>query len=156
MAPETEINPEPHTLRRAIEADLNGLLDLYRYLNPRDPWPDPDRSKIAWAALLGSTNTTVYVAETGGRLVGSCTLIIVPNLTRGARPYGLIENVVTHAEARRRGIGHAVLKIALENAWAADCYKVMLMTGRKDEGTLKFYEAAGFERGKTAFEIRRE
>lgn len=33
-----------------------------------------------------------------------------------------------------------------------DCYKVMLMTGRRDEATLRFYEAAGFSRNaKQAF-----
>jgi hypothetical protein len=31
-------------------------------------------------------------------------------------------------------------------AWAAGCYKVMLMTGRKDEATFSFYGAAGFAR----------
>jgi GNAT superfamily N-acetyltransferase len=123
-------------VRHAIVTDLNGVLDLYRHLNPGDPWPDPDRSKTAWAALLASTGTTVFVVDAGGQLQASCTLVIVPNLTRNARPYGLIENVVTHAEARRRGLGHLILKAALDTAWAADCYKVMPMTGRKDEGTL--------------------
>ena len=37
-------------------------------------------------------------------------------------------------------------------AWRERCYKVMLMTGRKDEHTLRFYEQAGFDRhGKQAF-----
>jgi GNAT superfamily N-acetyltransferase len=79
----------------------------------------------------------------------------VPNLTRGARPYGLIENVVTHPDWRGRGIGTAVLHHALNLAWDADCYKVMLLTGRTDEATLGFYERAGFAGGeKTGFVAR--
>jgi GNAT superfamily N-acetyltransferase len=82
--------------------------------------------------------------------------VIIPNLTRGVRPYGLIENVVTHPGHRRTGLGRAVLSAALETAWGADCYKVMLATGFRREETLRFYEKAGFEReGKTFFEARR-
>ena len=85
-------------------------------------------------------------------LVTSCVLVTVLNLTRGCKPYGLIENVVTHAAHRNRGYGKAVLAEALSFAWSQGCYKVMLMTGRKDEHTLRFYEQAGFDRhGKQAF-----
>jgi GNAT superfamily N-acetyltransferase len=106
--------------------------------------------------LLGSGLTTVIVADTGGLLVSSCTLAIIPNLSRGARPYGVIENVVTHADYRGAGLGRAILRAALDIAWQADCYKVTLATGSKQEATLRFYQGAGFERGgKTYFEVRR-
>ena len=77
---------------------------------------------------------------------------MIPNLTRGGRPYGVIENVVTQAEHRACGFGKAVLAEALSAAWSQGCYKVMLMTGRKDEATFQFYESAGFDReAKQAF-----
>ncbi|MBI5604401.1 MAG: GNAT family N-acetyltransferase [Deltaproteobacteria bacterium] len=70
----------------------------------------------------------------------------------GGRPYGLIENVVTHKNYRRRGHGKAVLHHALNYAWSKGCYKVMLLTGRKDESTYRFYESAGFDQNaKQAF-----
>ncbi|MFM1897355.1 MAG: hypothetical protein RLZZ385_2429 [Pseudomonadota bacterium] len=37
---------------------------------------------------------------------------------------------------------------ALDFAWDRNCYKVMLMTGQRDEGTFRFYESAGFERNR--------
>jgi len=121
-------------IRKIREDELPGLLGLYRHLHPNDP-------------LLH-----YLVADAGGQMVCSCTLAIIPNLTRSARPYGLIENVVTHPDFRRRGIGTRILQSALELAWEQDCYKVMLLTGRKDEATLRFYEQAGFEAGvKTGF-----
>jgi GNAT superfamily N-acetyltransferase len=98
----------------------------------------------------------VIVAQVAERLVSSCTLAIVPNLSRGGRPYGVIENVVTHADHRRQGLGRKVLEHAIALAWRADCYKVHLATGSTRESTLRFYESAGFQRGgKTYFEIRR-
>jgi GNAT superfamily N-acetyltransferase len=81
--------------------------------------------------------------------------MVIPNLTRGGKPYALIENVVTHAAYRGRGFGQAVLRAAVERAWAARCYKAMLMTGSKRASTLAFYEAAGFEQSKTGFQVRR-
>jgi ribosomal protein S18 acetylase RimI-like enzyme len=73
-------------------------------------------------------------------------LAITPDLTRGCRPYGLIENVVTHAAHRRRGYGRQVLAHALSDAGQHGCCKVMLMTGRKDEAIYRFYESLGFRR----------
>ncbi len=143
-------------IRPARPGDLPGLLDLYRHLNPDDPILLPAHVEASWKALLGSGLTTVFVAEAAGQPVSSCTLVIVPNLTRSGRPYAVIENVVTHADHRRRGLGQRVLRAALEAAWAADCYKVMLASGSRQEETLRFYEQAGFERGtKTFFQIRR-
>lgn len=84
-------------------------------------------------------------------------LTIIPNLTRACRPFGVIENVVTPSAYRGqgRGWGRALLQHALAHAWQARCYKVMLMTGRKDENTLRFYEQSGFERhGQQAFVAR--
>lgn len=88
-------------------------------------------------------------------LVASCTVIVIPNLTRGGRSYALLENVVTHAEYRNRGFGKAILNAAAERAWAEGCYKAMLMTGSKRPSTIAFYEAAGFEQTKTGFQMRR-
>jgi GNAT superfamily N-acetyltransferase len=143
-------------IRPASRDDLIAVLDLYRHLHPNDPQLDTARAEVAWSALLGSGLTTVLVADIGGSLVSSCTLAIIPNLTRGARPYGVIENVVTHPDHRRTGLGRSVLAGALKAAWDADCYKVMLATGSRQPETLRFYEGAGFERGsKTFFQARR-
>jgi GNAT superfamily N-acetyltransferase len=143
-------------IRPATRGDLPGLLALYRHLHPDDSAVDPSATEPTWSALLSSGPTTVIVADTAGSLVSSCTLAIIPNLTHGTRPYGVIENVVTHPEHRRTGLGRDVLRTALAIAWRADCYKVTLATGSRRESTLRFYEGAGFLRGgKTYFEIRR-
>jgi GNAT superfamily N-acetyltransferase len=143
-------------VRSAAEADLPELLNLYRHLHPHDPQLEPATAERVWSTLLASGFMTVIVAQAAERLVSSCTLAIVPNLSRGGRSYGVIENVVTHADYRQLGLGRRLLAHATDLAWQADCYKVLLATGSKREATLRFYEGAGFQRGgKTYFEIRR-
>ena len=126
--------------------ELPALLALYRYLHPEDdPLPDEATLKILWDQICADTKCHYFVADMDGQLVSTCTLTIIPNLTRGARPYGLIENVVTHPDYRKQGFGNQILDYALSVAWKQNCYKVMLMTGSKREETLRFYENAGFQ-----------
>lgn len=141
----------PPSIRHAAETDLQAMVALYAHLNPADAPADPAKTDEAWKALLASPLVNVFVAESSGEIVASCTIIIVPNVTRGVRPFALIENVVTHADHRRKGFGHAVVAAALDAAWGADCYKVMLATGSQKPETLRFYESAGFVQGGKAF-----
>ena len=62
-----------------------------------------------------------HIADHDGRASATCTLVIVPNLTRGGHPYALVENVVTRCELRSRGYGRAVLDADLSQNWAAGC-----------------------------------
>ncbi|PKL73786.1 MAG: GNAT family N-acetyltransferase, partial [Methanobacteriales archaeon HGW-Methanobacteriales-2] len=111
--------------------------------------------KKYWDDILSDPSLFYVVAEEEGRIVSSCNITIIKNLTREAKPYGLIENVVTHPDYRNKGYGVLVLKKAVEIAENKNCYKVMLMTSKKDEKTLHFYEKAGFDSGeKTAFIVR--
>jgi hypothetical protein len=60
-------------------------------------------------------------------------------------------------ELRIRSVAAEELEALLElyehlHVWEDGCYKVMLLTGRQDEATLRFYEKVGFRRGvKTGF-----
>jgi GNAT superfamily N-acetyltransferase len=142
-------------LIRSIEkADLPALLELYRDLIPSDPPVALEDAASIWKQLSGYAGSTIFVGEQQKVLVTTCTLVVVPNLTRGGLPYALIENVVTGSNYRKRGNGGAVLKHAIAAAWKLNCYKVMLLTGSKDPATLKFYQGVGFEQNKTGFQIR--
>lgn len=140
--------------RRATQEDLPALMRLYSFLSPGDVIADPeDKNTIGhWESILSDPKLRYYLVETESKIVSTCTMSVIPNLTRGMRPYGLIENVVTDPEFRKQGLGTKVLKHALNDAWKEGCYKVMLLTGSKRESTLSFYEKAGFKRGiKTGF-----
>ena len=133
-------------VRALVTSDLPRLLELYTHLNPNDdPLPPANVVNAAWSESLANPRMRHFGGFEADHLVAACTICVVPNLTRGCRPYALIENVVTAANHRRKGWGKAVLSEALTFAWNQNCYKVMLLSGRKDEAVLRFYESAGFK-----------
>ena len=146
----------PKEVREVRFNELEQLLNLYKYLNPDDPELPIDKQLTQlWKEILDDPNHVCLVIEEDKIIVSTCILNIIKNLTRGARPYALIENVVTHQAYRNQGYATAILRKAIEIAKEKNCYKVMLMTSSKEESTLRFYEKAGFMRGdKTGFVIR--
>lgn len=139
-------------IREIHQDDLQGLLQLYMQLHD-NPMPEltQELSEL-WQSILEDKNHHIVVAEEGGRIVASCVCVIIPNLTRGQRPYAFVENVITDKAYRKRGLATACLNYAKELAEKENCYKMMLLTGSKEESTLRFYEQAGYNRkDKTAF-----
>lgn len=146
---------EDFSIRPAVQGDLPALLALYRHLNADDPQIPADIATERFAGIIAQPGMTVLIGVSGEALTSSVTLVVIPNLTRGGAPYALIENVVTHAEYRKRGHARALIRHAFASAWQQGCYKVMLLTGSKDQATLAFYEGCGFTQDKTGFQIRR-
>lgn len=143
-------------VRLIREDELKHLLSLYHYLNLDDPALEVDENlKKLWKSIISHPDYFYLMVEEDGMLVSTCNLTIVKNLTRNAKPFGLIENVVTHPQYRNKGFGTAVLKKAVKIAREHGCYKVMLLTSQKDGATLNFYENAGFNPDeKTGFILR--
>lgn len=138
-------------IREITADDYDGLMSLYLHLHETEI-PPFDTAKGVWEKILADENYHIIVAEENGEIVSSCTVVIVPNLTRGTRPYARVENVVTHADYRGQGLATACLNKAKEIAVSANCYNIALLTGSKNENTLKFYENAGYNRtDKTGF-----
>jgi GNAT superfamily N-acetyltransferase len=135
------------TIRLAEQGDLPQLLRLYAQLHPRDTRPDKNRLESTWKEIRSNPLMHCFVAVHEQQIAATCILVTVPNLTRGVRPFGIIENVVTDEALRDRGIGHRLLNHTLQAAWDQGCYKVMLQSDVKRAGVLKFYLALGFRQG---------
>lgn len=133
-------------IREAGKDDLLPLLELYTQLHGNAMPKVNGALESLWDGILADTNHHIIVGVSGNRLVSSCVLIVVPNLTNGLRPYALIENVITHEAYRNKGCASAVLDYAKEIAVKENCYKIMLLIGSKKESTLTFYERAGYNR----------
>ena len=139
-------------IREAVKEDLYELLNLYLSLHEEDIPKDTEYLESTWNAIIEDQNHHIIVNEINGQILSSCICVIIPNLTRNIRPYALIENVVTNEEHRRKGYATACLQYAKEIAIENNCYKIMLLTGAKNESTLFFYKNAGYsDEDKTAF-----
>jgi len=139
-------------IREAEKSDLMGLLSLYTQLHD-NAFPEIDESIVnLWKDILSNPQHRIIVGCLKDKIVASCVIIIIKNLTHNQRPYALIENVITDENYRNKGYATDILNCAKEIAIQNNCYKIMLMTGSKQEATLRFYEKLGYNKNdKTAF-----
>lgn len=139
-------------IREASQNDLKEILQLYLFLHEESVPEDSEQLRKTWDNIMNDKNHHFIVCEVDGHILASCVCVIIPNLTRNVRPYALVENVVTHGDYRKRGYATACLNYAKQIAEENNCYKMMLLTGSKQESTLNFYRNAGYNSSdKTAF-----
>ena len=134
-------------IRKAVPNDVSDLKELYfEYLTQYPPTEQQDMDK--WKELvnefLQNSHNHLLVCEFNGKVISTVHLNIIKNLTHNLRPYGIIENVVTHGDYRNMGFASALLQKATEIAVEHNCYKIMLETGSNKESTLNFYRKNGF------------
>ena len=139
-------------VREIRENELNELLELYLYLHENSISEMSEHLRRTWKTIMQDENHHIIVKMVDEKIVSSCVCVIIPNLTRNVRPYAFIENVVTHSDYRGKGYATECLHFAKRIAENMNCYKMMLLTGSKQEATLNFYSNAGYNSSdKTAF-----
>ncbi len=134
-------------IRLATINDLDAVLGLYQELRPHDPQLDRAFAAEKWAEIINDSKTDIIVADVAGTLASTCALSLNLSIANGARPFGMIEHVITAKSHRRQGLSREVLAYAIELAWQKNCYKVMLLSGEQLHGAHKLYESVGFKGG---------
>lgn len=132
-------------IRPAAEADLPALLALYSELHPDDPPLSVERGLAIWRRIESQQGRTILVAESGGVVTGTTDCSVLQNLTRGGRPFMLVENVVVAASRRRTGVASQLFEAVIDLAVREDCYKVQLISRSDRADAHAFYESCGFE-----------
>jgi len=139
-------------VREIYSSELDKLLELYLHLHEEEVPEITEHINNIWDSIIKDKNHHIIVNEIDNKIVSSCVCVIIPNLTRNIRPYAFIENVVTHKDYRGKGYATQCLDFAKRIAINDNCYKMMLLTGSKDDKTLNFYANAGYNSSdKTAF-----
>lgn len=131
-------------VREVLKEDLHELLSLYLFLHEDSIPNNSVYLDNTWKTIIEDDNHHIIVNEINGEIVSSCVCVIIPNLTRNVRPYAFIENVVTSEKYLGKGYARQCLDYARNIAIENNCYKMMLLTGTKEEKTLAFYKNAGY------------
>ncbi|GAB3840282.1 hypothetical protein GCM10027610_047640 [Dactylosporangium cerinum] len=141
--------------RTAGPDDFAGVLRLYRQLNVDDPELADGVGPAVFDRILRTEGLHLFVLDLDGALVATTYLNVIPNLSRSAAPYAVVENVVVEESLRGTGLGKQIMAGTLRAAWDVGCYKAMLMTGSRRPSTHAFYRACGFSGdAKTAYLAR--
>lgn len=139
-------------IREIQQNELDGLLHLYTQLHGNAIPEDTESLRALWQRIWDDPDHHVVVAVEDDHIVSSCVCVIIPNLTHNQQPYAFIENVITDEAYRGKGLATACLDYAREIARRENCYKMMLLTGSKEESTHRFYQRAGYNANdKTAY-----
>ncbi|MCU1489950.1 MAG: family N-acetyltransferase [Acidimicrobiaceae bacterium] len=147
----------PVSVRVATDGDLSAVLSVYaRSAVGSEPRPSAsERERSTWDRMLEREGLALYLAEEQGRPVGTATLVTIPNLTYDCAPSAVIEAVVVVHDRRRKGIATAIMKRVLEDARAAGCNKVQLLSHKRhaSDGAHRLYTSLGFEAEAEGFRL---
>jgi GNAT superfamily N-acetyltransferase len=142
-------------IREATEGDLPAILRLYGQPEVDDGAILPlDAARDILRQFARYPHYKLYVAECGGEVAGSYAFLVMHNLGHLGAPSAIVEDVVVDPASQGAGIGRQMMRHAMEQARAANCYKLMLSSNAKRERAHAFYEQLGFERHGYSFLVR--
>jgi GNAT superfamily N-acetyltransferase len=133
MSP-VEVSPIPAT-------DLREPLRLLEeWLRDGEPVPGPFVAEFR--RQVGAGDLELLAARLEGRTVGVLLLAFRPSVSLGA-PFASIEDLYVHPQARRRGVGRALLQAAQDRCAHHDISYLEAQVEEHDASV--FYAALGYE-----------
>ncbi len=97
--------------------------------------------------------TLVAVEASGGEVVGTMQLTLIPGLARGGATRMQIEAVRVAESARSLGLGTAMMRWAIERARASGAALVQLTSDARRADAHRFYERLGFEASHVGYKL---
>jgi GNAT superfamily N-acetyltransferase len=140
-------------VRQATEQDIPRILELYQELTGERHDLTRYQTGPVMAEIASMSGHELLVADEDGVVVGTMVLLVVPNLSHGALPWAMVENMVVDQKYRRRGIGRLLIEYAIARARQAGCYKVQLLSQKKRRQAHKFYRSLGFKASAHGFRM---
>jgi GNAT superfamily N-acetyltransferase len=143
------------SVREATAEDLRAILALYAQEGlDEGSVLELDDEEAIFDHMRAYPDYRLYVAELGGRVVGTFALLVMRNLIHLGAASGLVEAVGVDAALRSQGIGRAMMEHARVLCRARGCYKMALSSNLKRERAHAFYDGLGFERHGYSFQVK--
>lgn len=131
------------TIRPLRRDDIrNGLLETLDALRPASTM-SRERAEHVMDAIISDENRLVAVAELGGKVVGTATVLFETKFIHDGGMAGHIEDVAVRQEHQKKGIGGRIVRYLLDAARKRGCYKTVLDC---EDGLVSFYTDLGFKR----------
>lgn len=107
----------------------------------------------AFAEIEASRNTTLFVAEREGEVIGTFQVTLIPGLAAGGRMRAKFESVHVAPEQRGRGIGAVMIAHALGFAREQGAGLAELTSHKARPDAHRFYLRLGFEQSHEGFKM---
>ena len=136
-------------IRQAVIADIPQLCDLLSLLftQEADFTPDAGRQARGLRLILEQPQVgRIYCAtDNDSVVVGMVNLLFTVSTAEGGVAAWL-EDMVVHPHWRGQGTGEQLLQEAINQARAAGCSRITLLTDAGNAPAMRFYSKAGFAR----------
>ena len=120
-------------IRKLNKNDMSDVIELLQSMSEFRP-PESEYSQI-WNEFDSQNNVHSIVALTNKKVIGYGSIIIETKIRGGKM--GHIEDIVSHIDFRKKGIGKSIIDELFEIAKKEGCYKVALQC---KEHNVSFYE----------------
>lgn len=117
------------------------LIEAMERLIPQLSSSNPPPDFEALSKIVQSEASTVFIAKSEGKIVGSLTLALF-YIPTGLRAW--IEDVVVDESARGQGVGEALNQAAINHAQSAGATTVDLTSRPSREAANRLYKRIGF------------
>lgn len=135
-------------IRELRKTDVESLIELYKQLDDSNKGFTTPEAEQVWEIIEKYNNIHYFGAIDDGKVVSTCYVVIIPNLTHKGKSICFLENVVTDVNYRKQGLARKVIETAIQLAKKEGCYKVMLQSAVTRTEAHQFYENMGFRSDK--------